>query len=110
MKPLVIDTDVASFLFKNDSRTQSYLPHLLDRQSLISFMTEAELEQWALLSNWQARSSGCESFGAGLWSSRLLADQGGVWKPRMSGSRRPPVYTMLRSSRTTRPIIWAFLD
>jgi|SRR5580658_3094153 tRNA(fMet)-specific endonuclease VapC len=55
MKPLVIDTDVASFLFKNDSRAHIYLPHLRDRQWLISFMTEAELEQWALLSNWQAK-------------------------------------------------------
>ena len=52
MKPGVIDTDVASFLFKNDSRAQSYLRHLRDREWLISFMTEAELEQWALLSNW----------------------------------------------------------
>src|SRR5260370_11302236 len=55
MKPVVIDTDVASFLFKNDSRAQSYLPHLRDRQWLISFMTEAELEQWALLSSWQTK-------------------------------------------------------
>jgi hypothetical protein len=30
MKPVVIDTDVASFLFKNDSRAQSYLGHLRD--------------------------------------------------------------------------------
>jgi len=55
MKPAVIDTDVVSFLFKNDSRAQSYLPHLHDRQWLISFMTEAELEQWALQSNWQSK-------------------------------------------------------
>ena len=55
MTPVVIDTDVVSFLFKNDSRAQSYLPHLQDRQWLISFMTEAELEQWALLSNWQTK-------------------------------------------------------
>ena len=55
MKPVVIDTDVASFLFKNDSRAQSYLSHLHGRQWLISFMTEAELEQWALLSNWQPK-------------------------------------------------------
>ena len=55
MKPVVLDTDVLSFLFKNDSRAQSYLPHLHDRQWLISFMTEAELEQWALLSNWHAK-------------------------------------------------------
>ena len=55
MTPVVVDTDVASFLFKNDSRAQSYLPHLHNRQWLISFMTEAELEQWALLSNWQPK-------------------------------------------------------
>jgi predicted nucleic acid-binding protein len=55
MSPVVVDTDVVSFLFKNDSRSQFYLPHLRDRQWLISFMTEAELEQWALLSNWSAQ-------------------------------------------------------
>ena len=55
MKPVVLDTDVVSFLFKNDSRAQSYLPHLNDQQWLISFMTEAELEQWALLSRWHAK-------------------------------------------------------
>ena len=55
MKPVVVDTDVVSFLFKNDSRAKSYLPQLQDRQWLISFMTEAELEQWALLSNWNAK-------------------------------------------------------
>ena len=55
MTPVVLDTDVVSFLFKNDSRADSYLPHLHDRHWLISFMTEAELEQWALLSNWQAK-------------------------------------------------------
>jgi hypothetical protein len=45
MKPIVVDIDVVSFLFKNDSRARSYLAHLYDRQWLISFMTEAELEQ-----------------------------------------------------------------
>ena len=55
MTPVVVDTDVASFLFKNDSRAQGYLPHLNNRQWLLSFMTEAELEQWALLSNWQPK-------------------------------------------------------
>jgi predicted nucleic acid-binding protein len=55
MTPVVLDTDVVSFLFKNDSRAQIYIPHLRDRQWVISFMTEAELEQWALLSNWHAK-------------------------------------------------------
>jgi len=55
MKPIVLDTDVVSFLFKNDSRAQAYLSHLRNRELTISFMTEAELEQWALLSNWSVK-------------------------------------------------------
>jgi predicted nucleic acid-binding protein len=55
MMTVVLDADVISFLFKNDSRAQAYLPHLRNRSWLLSFMTEAELEQWALLSNWQAK-------------------------------------------------------
>jgi predicted nucleic acid-binding protein len=55
MSPVVLDTDVVSFLFKGDRRAQSYIPHLRDRQWLISFMTQAELEQWALLSNWSPK-------------------------------------------------------
>ena len=49
MTPAVVDTDVVSFLFKNDSRAQLYLPLLLHRKLLLSFMTEAELEQWIVL-------------------------------------------------------------
>ena len=52
MTPVVVDTDVASFLFKNDTRASAYLRHLRNRQWLMSFMTEAELEQWSLLANW----------------------------------------------------------
>ena len=36
-------------------RAQLYLRHLENRQWLISFMTEAELEQWALLAGWSAK-------------------------------------------------------
>jgi predicted nucleic acid-binding protein len=54
VKPIVLDTDVVSFLFKGDSRAKTYLQQLQNRQWLISFMTEAELEQWALLANWSA--------------------------------------------------------
>ena len=55
MKPIVLDTDVVSFLFKTDTRAQIYLPQLQDREWFISFMTEAELEQWALLANWSEK-------------------------------------------------------
>jgi tRNA(fMet)-specific endonuclease VapC len=54
MTPVVVDTDVVSFLFKNDSRAQLYLPWMRDRDLLVSFMTEAELEQWILLARWGA--------------------------------------------------------
>jgi len=52
MTAVVVDTDVVSFLFKGDERAELYLPFLEDRQWLISFQTQAELEQWALLANW----------------------------------------------------------
>jgi tRNA(fMet)-specific endonuclease VapC len=55
MSPVVVDTDVVSFLFKGDPRSEIYLPHLVDRQWLISFMTQAELEQWVLLAGWSPR-------------------------------------------------------
>jgi hypothetical protein len=51
MTPVFLDTGVMSFLLKRDSREQAYLEHLQDRRWLISFMTDAELEQWALLAN-----------------------------------------------------------
>jgi predicted nucleic acid-binding protein len=54
MMPVVVDTDVVSFLFKKDSRAQLYLPLLRNKKPLISFMTEAELEQWILLAKWGA--------------------------------------------------------
>lgn len=55
MNPVVIDTDVVSFLFKNDTRASLYLPHLQGREWLISFMTQAELEQWALTAGWSEK-------------------------------------------------------
>jgi len=55
MKAIVLDTDVVSFLFKRDTRAQLYLPYLESREWLISFMTEAELEQWALVANWSGK-------------------------------------------------------
>ena len=48
-------TDVVSFLFKRDTRAGLYLPHLENREWLISFLTEAELEQWALVANWSGK-------------------------------------------------------
>jgi tRNA(fMet)-specific endonuclease VapC len=55
VKPVVLDTDVVSFLFEGDSRAKIYVQQLQNRRWLIPFMTEAELEQWPLLANWGAK-------------------------------------------------------
>lgn len=41
----VVDTDVASFIFKDDTRAALYRPHTADRIAVISFMALTELER-----------------------------------------------------------------
>ncbi|CAN5654945.1 hypothetical protein BH24CHL1_BH24CHL1_06800 [soil metagenome] len=50
----VVDTDVVSFMFKDDTRSEKYRRYLADWKPVVSFMTIAELERWALLGNWGA--------------------------------------------------------
>ncbi len=54
MDAVVVDTDVISFVFKKDSRARLYRRHLVGKQGLMSFMTLAELDWWALRSGWGA--------------------------------------------------------
>lgn len=49
---MVVDTDVVSYLFKRDSRAEAYRPHLTGRLLVVSFMTLAELDRWALERGW----------------------------------------------------------
>ena len=49
---VVLDTDIVSYLYKEDSRAQLYRPHLSNMPYVISFMTLAELRLWALGRNW----------------------------------------------------------
>ncbi len=55
MDAVLLDTDVVSFLFKGDSRARQYAPHLEGRVPAISFMTVAELFQWAAVRGWGPR-------------------------------------------------------
>lgn len=56
MDAAVVDTDVVSFAFRLDSRTALYQRHLQGAVLVISFMTVAELDRWALARGWgQAR-------------------------------------------------------
>ncbi|MGL5941869.1 MAG: type II toxin-antitoxin system VapC family toxin [Waterburya sp.] len=52
MTILLLDTDVVSFLLKGDSRSQKYELILQGHQLGLSFMTVAELFQWAAIRNW----------------------------------------------------------
>jgi len=55
---LVLDTDVVSYLFKGDTRADALRTHLVGRLLVVSFMTVAELDRWALARNWgEARRS-----------------------------------------------------
>lgn len=51
----VVDTDVASYVFKEDSRAETYLPHLHDRLLILCFQSVAEMWKWAELKNWGER-------------------------------------------------------
>ena len=51
---VVVDADVASFLFKRDSRAARYEAHLLNRIPVLSAQARAELYAWPRVRNWGA--------------------------------------------------------
>ncbi|MDB9493398.1 type II toxin-antitoxin system VapC family toxin [Spirulina major CS-329] len=55
MALLLIDTDIASFLFKGSDYADPYLPLLMGQELSLSFMTVAELFQWAMFRQWGDR-------------------------------------------------------
>lgn len=50
--PVVVDTDGVSFIFKNHPIGRLYEADLVGCTLLISFMTVAELDRWAIQSKW----------------------------------------------------------
>lgn len=52
MSEVLLDTNVVSFLVKNDSRAADYLKLLSGKTAAISFMTVAELYRWTIERNW----------------------------------------------------------
>jgi tRNA(fMet)-specific endonuclease VapC len=55
MSAVIVDTDVVSFLTKGDTRAELYRPHLVGKILALSFMTVAELYQWAYIRNWGSK-------------------------------------------------------
>jgi predicted nucleic acid-binding protein len=52
MSTVLLDTNIVSFIFKRDTRAAGYAPLLQGNRLAISFMTAAELFQWAFARNW----------------------------------------------------------
>jgi tRNA(fMet)-specific endonuclease VapC len=52
MATVLLDTDVVSFLLKGDSRAAGYRALIQGDTAAISFMTVAELFQWATVRKW----------------------------------------------------------
>ncbi|HKV85084.1 MAG TPA: type II toxin-antitoxin system VapC family toxin [Ktedonobacterales bacterium] len=52
METVLLDTDVVSYLLKGDSRAAAYVPLVTGNLVAISFMTVAELFQWAAVRHW----------------------------------------------------------
>ncbi|HSH01654.1 MAG TPA: type II toxin-antitoxin system VapC family toxin [Anaerolineae bacterium] len=52
MNPIVLDTDIWSFLFKGDSRIINYRQYIDNNVLCVSFQTVAELYQWTEIHDW----------------------------------------------------------
>lgn len=61
MNTLLLDTDIVSFFLKGDSRANKYASIVQGNRLALSFMTVAELFQWAAVRKWgQLRIAGLE--------------------------------------------------
>ncbi len=52
MDPILLDTDVFSFLFKRDTRAKLYELDIIGHQLCLSFQSVAELRYWAMVRKW----------------------------------------------------------
>jgi tRNA(fMet)-specific endonuclease VapC len=52
MTTVLLDTNVVSYLFKGDTRAAAYAPLVQGQRLAISFMTVAELFEWAATRRW----------------------------------------------------------
>lgn len=89
MSPVVVDTDVVSYLFRDDSRAELYRPHLDGELLVVSFMTVAELDRWSLERDWGgSRKQRMEEHLANFVISPYDRDMCRVWAEVSDGARR----------------------
>jgi tRNA(fMet)-specific endonuclease VapC len=54
---VVVDSDVVSFVFKENTRSRLSTPHLVNVPKFISFMSLAELRRWKMQNNWGGKKT-----------------------------------------------------
>src|SRR5262249_31390804 len=85
----VIDTDVLSFIFKEHTRGDLYLPHLNSKLVVISFMPLAETDCWALERHWgRTKREQMEEFLKQFVVSPFNRDLCHNWAQAMHSARR----------------------
>jgi predicted nucleic acid-binding protein len=52
MNAVLVDTDVISYIFKDDQRSAPFINYLADKTLLYSFQTFAELRYWYIRHRW----------------------------------------------------------
>jgi predicted nucleic acid-binding protein len=52
---VLLDTNIVSFLFKGDTRATAYAPMVEGNRLAVSFMTVAEMFEWAAVRKWGQR-------------------------------------------------------
>ena len=55
VQPVVVDTGVVSFIFREDSRAQFYEERIAGMRPVVSFQTLEELYIWPIRNNWGTR-------------------------------------------------------
>jgi predicted nucleic acid-binding protein len=72
MNRIVVDTDVASYIFNWHSSAQRFVDALRGAQLILSFMSIAEMRMGAIAADWGARRRTLleEFMGGSAWSTR----------------------------------------
>lgn len=87
--PVVVDTNVVSYLFRRDTRAVKFEAALRNRLPVTSFMTLAELDAWAEIGGWgQPRREALERFLSGYAVHYPNRDLCRVWSDIGAPARR----------------------
>jgi predicted nucleic acid-binding protein len=88
----LLDTNIVSFLLKAHSLAARYKPHLTGHTLAVSFMTVAELLEWATHAGWGARrTAALASTISGLLVLHSDATICRIWADVRAGRRSQPI-------------------